>query len=81
MAYSLFGGFISNRNIPGVFRIREPLDRYKTRGVFQQEHPSCFMSPPSKGWRLIPPFYKCGQDCIPPFSKGGWGDKGGFERH
>ncbi len=27
--------FISNRNIPGDFRIPEPLEQYKTRGVFQ----------------------------------------------
>ena len=48
MGYSLFGGFISNRNIPGAFRIPEPLDKYKTRGVFQQERPSCFIPPLSK---------------------------------
>jgi hypothetical protein len=46
MGYYLFGGVISNRNIPGTFRIPEPLDKYKTRGVFQQEHPSCFIPLP-----------------------------------
>ena len=41
--------FISNRNIPGDFRIPEPLEQYKTRGVFQQEHPSWFIPSFSKG--------------------------------
>jgi hypothetical protein len=40
MAYSLFGGFIGAGKIPGASRIPEPLDQYKIRGVFQQEHPS-----------------------------------------
>jgi len=47
MGYSLFGGFIGNRNIPGAFRIRAPLEQYKTRGVFQQERPSCFILNPT----------------------------------
>jgi hypothetical protein len=43
MVYSLFGGFIGARKIPGAFRITEPLDEYKTRGVFQLEHPSSYL--------------------------------------
>jgi hypothetical protein len=54
MGYSLFGGFIGNGNVPGAFRIRAPLEQYKTRGVFQQEHPSCFV--------LNPPFPEVWQE-------------------
>jgi hypothetical protein len=43
MGYSLLGGFTDNRKTPGALRIPETPEQYKTRGVFQLEHPSCFI--------------------------------------